>query len=178
MIRTDASGLVVIGLGTGRCGTVSLSKLLSAQAGVLVTHEAAPLLPWEVDRVKLERHVPYIQGWLDKGCSVAGDVAYFWLPYVPLFDEVFSRWKAVGLIRDRDEVVHSFLRKTTQRNHWQIHDGSTWKLDAVYDPTFPKLPDTFRRRRRWGSTGTSTMSSWLANSRATRGRFGCSQLTS
>ena len=46
---------LVIGLGTGRCGTVSLSRLLNAQPDAQVRHELRPYLPWAVDEALLAR---------------------------------------------------------------------------------------------------------------------------
>ena len=37
---------VLLGIGTGRCGTLSLADLLSHQPGTRVTHECRPTLPW------------------------------------------------------------------------------------------------------------------------------------
>lgn len=37
-------------MGTGRCGTLSLAEILNAQPNTHVTHEEAPLLPWDHER--------------------------------------------------------------------------------------------------------------------------------
>ena len=38
---------LVFGIGTGRCGTTSLAKLLNSQENAFVGHELSPILPWE-----------------------------------------------------------------------------------------------------------------------------------
>ena len=38
---------IILGTGTGRCGSFSLARLLNQQPGVQVSHEDPPLLPWE-----------------------------------------------------------------------------------------------------------------------------------
>ena len=37
---------IIFGLGTGRCGTVSLSHLLNEQSNAYFTHERPFLMPW------------------------------------------------------------------------------------------------------------------------------------
>lgn len=38
---------IVLGMGSGRCGTLTLAQVLSRQPGVAVSHEDPPLLPWQ-----------------------------------------------------------------------------------------------------------------------------------
>jgi len=38
---------LIIGLGTGRCGTHSLVDVLNAQDGAAVVHEDKPILHWD-----------------------------------------------------------------------------------------------------------------------------------
>ena len=40
---------LVFGLGSGRCGSASLTFLLSQQESTLATHEMFPVLPWKVN---------------------------------------------------------------------------------------------------------------------------------
>jgi hypothetical protein len=40
---------IVLGIGTGRCGTLAMSQLFSRQPGVRVMHESPPRLPWAND---------------------------------------------------------------------------------------------------------------------------------
>jgi hypothetical protein len=46
----------IIGLGTGRCGSMSLTNLLSFQGNCLVSHEIGgrPWLPWKRDTKPLQ----------------------------------------------------------------------------------------------------------------------------
>jgi len=46
---------LIIGLGTGRCGTMSLSKLLSMQENTIVSHETGTPLPWDFDLASLQK---------------------------------------------------------------------------------------------------------------------------
>lgn len=38
---------IILGLGSGRCGTLSLAHVLNRQPGVQVSHEERPRLPWK-----------------------------------------------------------------------------------------------------------------------------------
>jgi hypothetical protein len=134
---------LIIGLGTGRCGTTSLSDFLSAQPEMKVIHEGRiddlrHLIKWEGDRENLLQ-------WLDtleKKCESQkyfGDVGRYFLPYVPLLISRFPNSKFICIKRDRQEVIKSFLHKTQGRNHWYDHDGKIWKKDLIWDDTFPKF---------------------------------------
>lgn len=87
---------MVIGIGTGRCGTSSLSEWLG------LPHEVKPVATanWgEQDIVrrkkKLTRH--------------GGDVGFF---YVNILPQILNEWDAtvICLMRDKDETVESFLQ--------------------------------------------------------------------
>lgn len=127
---------MVVGIGTGRCGTVSLHALLNRQPGVHITHEQLPLLPWNSAPNILEKKLAQI---LKRRTAIVGDIATSWLPYVR---DVLSKEpsaKFVCLQRDRNATVQSFVVKMKGRkNHWLLHDGKSWKKDRRWDPCFPK----------------------------------------
>ncbi|MFT7473665.1 MAG: hypothetical protein ACI81L_000580 [Verrucomicrobiales bacterium] len=124
----------IIGLGSGRCGTVSLSLLLNGQLDSEVTHESRPVLPWQFDRDVLRLRTNDL---LDRTSAFAGDVAYYYLPYVRTLASENHDIRFLCLERDFEEVVSSMMAKTEGRNHWVDHDGSHWANDPVWDPTMP-----------------------------------------
>lgn len=136
---------LVIGLGTGRCGTLSLATLLNAQPRCTVSHELHPTLAWHdppaVAHAKLDQL-------LDRpGVTVTGDIASYYLPFVDHLRELCrSRQldtRFICLKRPRDQVIASFERKVSAggrwRNHWMQHDGRHWSLDPKWDRCFPKF---------------------------------------
>ena len=141
---------LVIGLGTGRCGTVTLAHLLRAQDGcsATFTHEQHPLLPWTqpsgraalraVDgrvRLLLQRHLraDFDSGGAASHATLVGDVASFYLPYVELILGVEPAAKFVVLQRSRDAVVASFLRKDPGVDLWRECANRTgWNSNSVY----------------------------------------------
>ncbi len=73
---------IVLGMGSGRCGTLSLAQVLSRQPGVMFSHEAPPLLPWQREpgsNVIRERFARWRR---TRQAAIVGDVASFYLPYV------------------------------------------------------------------------------------------------
>ncbi len=134
---------LVIGLGTGRCGTVSLSQVLAeAFDGAPISHERPPLLPWDAAPAQVEAHLERLA---DAGGDVFGDVAFYYLPHV----ETIRGWaerrgiraRFVCLRRQRQATVQSYLAKVApyNANHWMSHDGSRWRSVPQWDACYPKL---------------------------------------
>lgn len=107
--------MTIIGLGSGRCGTQSLSKLLNDCAYVHCTHERAPSLGWEWNeenyQIRLEQFKKQFTHW---------DVDLHYLPYVERFIEDLEKLKFVVLKRDRQEVIDSFDVKTKLNGAWPV----------------------------------------------------------
>lgn len=92
---------IVLGIGSGRCGTLSLARVLSRQPGVMVSHEDPPLLPWERDpdnRVLRERFARWRR---TRQAAIVGDVASFYLPYVAEAIGLELAIRIVCLVRSR-----------------------------------------------------------------------------
>lgn len=136
---------IIIGCGTGRCGTVSLSKLLSGCTGVKVSHEMNPVLPWIVDENMLRDRMRF---WESDVCQTVGDVAYYYLPYLEKIMKHFDDVKIVCMWRSRKEVVDSFMWKTQNLNSWADHDGTVWGISTKWDITFPKYPVALESKRK------------------------------
>ncbi|MEE8342809.1 MAG: hypothetical protein V3R51_03310 [Gammaproteobacteria bacterium] len=127
---------VVVGMGTGRCGTASLCALLNQQPGTSITHEQYPLLPWQLSPRILAKKLSQISR---RRADIVGDIANSWLPYVAAVLQQVPSAKFICLERDRAATVQSFIAKMKGRkNHWLEHDGRKWKRDHRRDPCFPK----------------------------------------
>lgn len=131
---------LIIGLGSGRCGTTTLSTLLDSQEDIQMIHEGA---------IDGGRH---LIAWGDEGAAIDwlrdleartqpstwfGDVGMYFLPCVEAIIEEWPTARFLAIRRDRDETVASFMKKTEGRNHWADHDGSQWRLDERWDRCFP-----------------------------------------
>jgi hypothetical protein len=140
---------LVVGMGTGRCGTVTLARLLRSQAGSSGTfsHEQHPLLPWSplnVDaalrsadarvRLLLTRRLRWRGdgGGADE-TPLVGDVASFYLPYAELLLRIEPTARFLVLQRERDAVVRSFMSKDPGVDLWRsCADRGSWQPNSVY----------------------------------------------
>lgn len=134
---------IVIGLGTGRCGTLSLARLLDRQPNARVQHEPEvdnALFEWEAPAVKraqcVSRQLDEFRKW---GRPLVGAVHYVYLPYARDYIAQDPSVKFVVLKRPRHEVVASYLRKVGGCNHWQPRaDG---KQPTRWERTYPTFCD-------------------------------------
>ncbi len=135
----QVTAIKVIGCGTGRSGTLSLSRIIGRCRGMYCTHEAAPLLPWEWNEHLYRGKVALLR---DSPDSV-GDVYFAYLPYLRrLFDDV-DGLRVVCMERDREQVIRSYVGWTRDRNvnHWMRHDGTRWNRHG-WDTAYPKFDAT------------------------------------
>ena len=134
---------LIISIGTGRCGSVSLSKFLSAQEYVSVLHEGRldshkirKLIKWGNDEDNLFEWLEFLLS-LDENKFV-GDTGMYYLPYIQQIIDKYPQVKIIVMERDKGEVVKSYIKKTIGRNHWFDHDGKEWDKDDKWDPCYPK----------------------------------------
>ncbi len=141
-----APGALVLGLGSGRCGSTSLARALAGVANVCATHENPPMLHWSPTADQLRVHGRRFRMLLDR-FGLVFDSAHWWLNAADRMTEEFGDVKMIGLVRDPDACARSFLEiKATGRNsinHWLDHDGTFWK-PALWDRFYPSYePDRF-----------------------------------
>jgi hypothetical protein len=131
---------IIIGCGTGRCGTVSFSILLQYQ-GIESTHEYMRM-PWIYDKRRFNYVLHHITSRIQ---NIVADTAFYYLPYV---ETLISRYKPfikiVCLKRDMNDTVNSYMNKTTGRNHW-CDDGKS-KKDSRWDDCYPFYSDITNKR--------------------------------
>lgn len=127
----------IFGLGTGRCGSMTLANMLSLQDSCLVSHEVGgiPYLPWHQDESALANYLKKVSFRKEQ---IVGDVAFYLLPYANKIIKDFPDSKFIILQRDKRETVLSYDKKTKNRNHWMYHDGKEWYHD-VWDKCYPKF---------------------------------------
>lgn len=123
---------LIIGLGTGRCGTVSLSKLLTSQDNSYFSHEWDEVHMWNSSFNKFISYIDTIKH------DFFGDVSFYNLPYVNSILEIYPNAKFIILKRDKNETIKSYMDKTKGRNHWQSHDGKKFKY-CDWDHCYPKF---------------------------------------
>lgn len=125
----------VIGLGSGRCGTVSLRELLKYQ-GFNATHEME-LMPWVQNYMLCDQVIHNI---LSREDDLVADIGYYYLPYVErILGQRLNMVKFVCLKRDQIEVIRSFI-VFSRYNYWSSPYVDREKTS--WDETFPTYPNT------------------------------------
>ncbi len=128
---------IVVGLGTGRCGTMSLAYLLNWQENSEVCHEKSSyLIPWKDGEKKIDEFLHWASE-LTKQKRLVGDVAFYYLNYIEYLLSLNSHIKFICLQRERAGTVASYMKYTINRNHWMPHDGTLWNK-CVWDNCHPK----------------------------------------
>lgn len=137
--RLAAPGTLVLGLGSGRCGSTSLARSLASVENVCATHENPPMVHWRPTPEQLRVHCKRFRMLLAH-FGLVFDSAHWWLNAMDHMTAEFGGLKMIGLVRDPDACARSFLeRKGTGRNainHWVDHDGTFWK-PALWDRFYP-----------------------------------------
>jgi hypothetical protein len=183
-------GRVVIGVGSGRSGTASLTSLIDRQPGAICFHEMNPSsavfdgnpqpqintvrefqqLLRGGDRSRLTIDYSrrfsvdtYARLQQMQQVDLIADIAFYYLNYVEELLDIAPECVVICMKRDREPTVASWLKKSaitrwpslwlgdrlkswltktpfyTEYNFWQVHDGSRWKVDPVWDSCFPKF---------------------------------------
>jgi len=88
---------LIIGIGTGRCGTVSLCELLNQQKFSNFSHERKPLLEWKGTTDKLNSKIANI---LSRKGKYVGDIAFYYLPYVDYILNEYPGTKVICLKKE------------------------------------------------------------------------------
>jgi len=97
-----------LGTGTGRCGTMSLARMLNLTPESEVSHEQfGPLWYGPPDQPEIIRALDWFE---DCEASLIGDCSSFWLPHIPHMQKEKPDLRIVCLHRPKKETVESFLR--------------------------------------------------------------------
>jgi hypothetical protein len=159
--RPARPGVLVLGLGSGRCGSTSLARALSGIEIICATHENPPMVHWRLTSEQLGLHCKRFRLLLDH-FEVVFDSAHWWLNALDHMAAEFDGLKMIGLMRDADACARSFLEiKGTGLaaiNHWVDHDGTFWK-PALWDRFYPSYdPESFALGAPGGVSGTELAS--------------------
>ena len=128
---------LIIGMGTGRCGTVSLYNFLNGQKDSFVRHESKPLLTWAFDKSAIDSKLSKLHNRKEK---FVGDVNSCYLPYIDYICKNYPSVRIIVLKREKKAVIKSFMTQTSyfNWNHWVDHKGVKWKKADKWDKMFPK----------------------------------------
>ena len=139
----------VFGMGSGCCGTSSLSVLLNEQPRAFVGHELAPTLPWQATREAVQEFTVFKWNQLNHQGSLfdlVGDVGTYYLPYVRFLMHQYNlalkdecEFKFIILKRDKEETIQAFLDKFKRQNNNPLQNNkSPGQFADSWDASFPK----------------------------------------
>lgn len=130
------SNTMILGLGTGRCGTLHLSDFLKQQPDMaLCTHEH---LKWKWNKEEQIRICAFNR-YSSFENSIVGDVGSFLLPHVGKIAQFFKQTKIIILKRNKENTIASWMRWTNKvHNYWVPHTKGVWE-DDLWDVMFPKF---------------------------------------
>lgn len=128
---------LIVGLGTGRCGTHSLAKLLSIQPETVAFHQPLPCLPWQID----EDAFAVTRRTVDEAfgqAPIVGLVGWYYLNYVDRFMDHYAT-TSIALRRDRAATVASVLRTTRGHDNWSATPSEP-DANTTHRHLFPQFP--------------------------------------
>lgn len=147
---------IVLGIGSGRCGTFSLARLLGMQPECVSTHEEPPLLPWRREPGERVIRARFARFRRTRRGRLLADSASFYLPYVEDAIRLEPAIRVICLKRPREEVVRSFCRwldsYAMPTNHWAERPAAGWFHDPKWTRIFPQYDEPDREagiRRYW-----------------------------
>ncbi len=151
------AGGVILCVGAGRCGLMSMVHVLNQQPDVGASLREPPILPWargaastviadRIRRMRKSRPMPWV-----------ADAAPFYLPYLEDAIAAEPGVRIVGLRRSCDEVVASYCRWFDDlfclpMNHWAKEPPPGWHHDPIWTQSFPQYDTKDRSqglRRYW-----------------------------
>lgn len=104
----------VIGITTGRCGSMSFAKFMNNQKNTTFTHEKMDVTMWPLFG-GYTRAMNHLKGY---GGKFVGDISPGWASWAVYLLRYHPDSKIVWLHRDKEEVVDSFIRQKESRPQW------------------------------------------------------------
>jgi len=130
---------MIIGLGSGRCGTTSLTNLLNFQKDSFFSHEMIPHLNWNFQTLEINTRLEELSKYPAKN---SGDVSCYYLNYVTYINSVLPDTKFICLFREREKVVTSFSNHCIKRDFWTNNPN---REHSPVEVSFPKYPITDKK---------------------------------
>jgi len=139
---------LVLGVGTGRCGTKSLTRLLEHQDDTYATHERyGPRVRWDCPPNLWPKRL-----WVDtmrNDHSIVASVDFKWTNHIEHFlewgEKLGREVRVVGLKRDRQEVIDSYDKWKPNSDHWSFHGYRETKPDE-WDHCYPQFCTESKRK--------------------------------
>lgn len=130
---------LILGIGTGRCGTKSLTRLLEYQDDTIAKHERfGPRVRWGSPSNLWPMRLWYDT--IEEDTVVSASVDFKWTGHIEYFIERAKETgrdvRIIGLKRDRQEVIESYDKWKPNADHWSFHGYRETKPDE-WDHCYP-----------------------------------------
>ena len=142
---------LIIGLGSGRCGTTSLAHLLNMQDDTDITHEDHVEGIFGLTRdSEVNLALFCLIDMLARDESIVGDIGYHWLKFVPTLMAFQGNKRFICLKRDKEETINSFVNYPIQKTN-PMSNSTREEFENYYDQYYlqtdyygMRYPETFR----------------------------------
>ncbi len=139
--KLSQPGTVVLGVGSGRCGSSTLSAGFAALPDACATHENPPHVYWQPLPEQVEFHFRRLH-LLTEYFPLVFDAAHWWLNLQERFFAEFPTGRMIGLARDTETCAFSYLkfqgRGRGSYNYWAAPDIDFW-TPGLWAPTYPSF---------------------------------------
>lgn len=127
---------LIVGSGTGRCGTHSLAALLSAQKNTHVTHERFGPTPWQATEAGSRRLTRKLQaGAIAKW---DGDVSLCHMPHLEWYLNNTNA-RVIVMERDPEQVADSYIRSLKDRGKYEVDHWKAGGKRHAWDRAYPNF---------------------------------------
>ena len=146
--RLETPGMVVLGLGSGRSGSMTMASLLGTIAAAKSTHENPVPIFWDPHPQQVEFHLRRLR-LLSAYFPVVADCSVWWINLMETVSQALPTTRAIGVYRETEACVRSafkIIKDTPSYNPWAIPHNGIWQTYRG-DPGFPhyELPENARR---------------------------------
>jgi len=127
-------------VGTGRCGSTILNKILSEHPNLSFLTTATTLFPsWiNCQRLVLNMWDKPLLGYLLRLRLIAGEAWPFWDQYIPGFSKCFLDFRATDVTKNQKQRILKDLSKLlTKRRHRLLIKFTGWKRIGFIKEVFP-----------------------------------------
>jgi hypothetical protein len=135
-------GTIVLGIGSGRSGSTTLTGAFASVPDTLSTHENPPMVFWEPLEAQLQMQFERFR-LLAEYYPLVFEASHWWLNALPRFFAAFPTGKVIGMERDVEATTKSFMRikgsGANTTNHWVPPGNGIW-LTSAGDPVYPTYP--------------------------------------
>jgi hypothetical protein len=131
---------LILGLGTGCCGTLWLHGFLKQQEEMGVVTSEAVKFGWYYDNEIKKTDVP-LNKWFESKANFVGDIGFCNLPHIKKLSSFFKKTKLIILKRNKEKTIKS-LSSLFALNHncFVPNTKKIWESTG-WDKMFPKFPD-------------------------------------